>query len=56
MNKNFVLFGILASILMGGAFGSFSIVDSFADDVSSDKIKDSKTNKKLEDKQKKKED
>ncbi len=59
MNKNFVLFGILASILMGGSFGSFLIVDSFADDVTSDKIKDSKANKKLEekqDKQKQKED
>ncbi|MCV0401264.1 MAG: hypothetical protein K5777_04730 [Nitrosopumilus sp.] len=32
MNKNFILFGILASILMGGSFGLFSINDSFGDD------------------------
>jgi hypothetical protein len=32
MNKNFVLFGILASILMGGSLGPLSINDSFAED------------------------
>ncbi|AJW70115.1 hypothetical protein [Nitrosopumilus adriaticus] len=32
MDKKFVLFGILASFLLGGLFGQFSINDSFADD------------------------
>ncbi|MBT8173535.1 MAG: hypothetical protein KJN83_05720 [Nitrosopumilus sp.] len=32
MDKKFVLFGILTSILLGGIFGLFSINESFADD------------------------
>ena len=32
MDKKFVLFGILASFLLGGLFGQFSINESFADD------------------------
>lgn len=31
MNKNFVFFPILISILIGGSFGLFSIEDSFAE-------------------------
>ena len=32
MNKKFILFGILTSVLLGGSFGIFSLEDSFADD------------------------
>ena len=42
MNKNFVLFSILASILIGGSFGLFSIGDSFAEDNLSVSREDSK--------------
>jgi|GEM_PF-2674448 len=45
MNKNFVLFGILASILMGG-FGLFSINDAFAEDNLSVSREDSEAYKK----------
>ncbi len=34
MDKKSVLFGILASILIGGSFGTFPIVDSFAQNLS----------------------
>ncbi|MCV0431085.1 MAG: hypothetical protein K5781_05855, partial [Nitrosopumilus sp.] len=53
MNKNFIMFGILASILMGGSLGLFSINDSFADDDNSINREDSKVDKKLEEKQEK---
>ncbi len=32
MNKNFIFFAILASILIDSSFGLFSIENSFADD------------------------
>ena len=55
MNKNFILFGILASILMGG-FGLFSINDSFAEDNLSVSREDSEAYKKqLEKEEKEKE-
>ncbi len=34
MDKKFVLFGVLASILLGGSFGIFPIENSFAQDLS----------------------
>ena len=52
MNKNFVVFGILASILMGG-FGLFSINDSFAEDNLSVSREDSEAYKKQLEKQEK---
>ncbi len=33
MDKKYVLFGILASILIGGSFGIFTIEDSFAQNL-----------------------
>jgi len=45
MDKKFVLFGILASILIGGSFGIFTIEDSFALDHS-DSREDSEVYKK----------
>ena len=42
MNKNFVFFSILASILIGGSFGLFSIGNSFAEDNLSVSREDSK--------------
>ena len=45
MGKKFVLFGILASILIGGSFGIFTIEDSFAQDIS-DTREDSEAYKK----------
>ncbi len=33
MDKKFVLFGILASILIGGSFGILTIEDSFAQNL-----------------------
>ena len=34
MDKKFVLFSILASVLIGGSFGIFPIENSFAQDLS----------------------
>ncbi len=45
MDKKFALFGILASILIGGSFGIFTIEDSFAQDIS-DTREDSEAYKK----------
>ncbi len=45
MDKKFALFGILASILIGGSFGIFTIDDSFAQDIS-DTREDSEAYKK----------
>jgi len=45
MDKKFVLFGILASILIGGSFGIFTIDESFALDHS-DSREDSEAYKK----------
>ncbi len=42
MNKNFTFFAILASILIGGSFGLFSIGGSFAEDNLSVSREDSK--------------
>jgi len=50
MDKKFVLFGILASILIGGSFGIFTIEDSFALDHS-DSRDDSESYKKQLEKQ-----
>ena len=50
MDKKFVLFGILASILIGGSFGIFTIEDSFALDHS-DSREDSESYKKQLEKQ-----
>jgi hypothetical protein len=49
MDKKFVLFGVLASILIGGSFGIFTIDSSFAQDVS-DTREDSEANTKQLDK------
>ena len=46
MDKKFVLFGILASVLIGGSFGMIPIGDSFADDNLSVSTEDSEAYKK----------
>ncbi|MFQ5476744.1 MAG: hypothetical protein ACE5DT_06925, partial [Nitrosopumilus sp.] len=46
MDKKFVLFGILASVLIGGSFGIIPVGDSFADDNLSVSTEDSEAYKK----------
>ncbi|MGY5147114.1 MAG: hypothetical protein ACW9W4_03865 [Candidatus Nitrosopumilus sp. bin_7KS] len=53
MNKNFIFFGILASILIGSSFGLFSIENSFAEEDIPINQENSKANQKQLDKQEK---